>query len=58
MTSSPSDLHHGDYERKACLAFVSITPVFIIIRFMSRILSKQLGSDDWAALTAWVSDMF
>jgi hypothetical protein len=58
MTSSHSDLHHGDYERKACLAFVSITPVFIIIRFMSRILSKQLGSDDWAALTAWVSDVF
>lgn len=56
MPIDNSDLHHGDYERVACIIFVSIVPVFIFARFASRILSKQVGNDDWAALAAFVSN--
>ena len=51
-----SDIHHGDFEKIACIVFVSITPVFLIARFMARILAKQVGMDDWASLGAWVCD--
>lgn len=52
-----SDLHHGDFERIACIVFISITPTFLIARFVSRMTSKQVGVDDWAALGAFVSDV-
>lgn len=56
MVVDNSDIGHGDFERIACIVFLTITPLFLIARFLSRILSKQLGSDDWAALAAFVSD--
>lgn len=49
-----SDLNHGHYEWVACVVFCAITPVFLFLRFYSRLESKQLGSDDWAALGAWM----
>jgi hypothetical protein len=50
-----SDLDHGNFERIACLVFCAITPTFLLTRFWSRILAKQLGPDDWSALAACVS---
>jgi len=55
MVVDNSDLHHGDFERTACIVFLCVTPIFLIARFASRILSKQIGIDDWAALAAFVS---
>lgn len=55
MTADTSDLQHGNYERVTCLVFVALTPTFLFTRFWSRLLSKQVGSDDWAALAAGVS---
>jgi len=52
-----SDIHHGHYEWVACVIFCAVTPAFLLARFYSRLVSKQLGSDDWAALGAWVSAM-
>ncbi|KAG9241409.1 hypothetical protein BJ878DRAFT_230803 [Calycina marina] len=52
-----SDLHHGDFEKKAVTAFFCVTPVFLIARFISRLLAKQLGTDDWAALAAFAFTM-
>lgn len=49
-----SDINHGDFERIACLVFCGVTPLFLSARFWSRILSKQLGVDDWAAVAACV----
>lgn len=54
MVVDNSDIHHGDFERTACIVFLCITPIFLMARFLSRILSKQLGNDDWAALAAFV----
>lgn len=56
MASDTSDINHGNYERVACLIFVALIPFFLFTRFWSRLLSKQVGSDDWAALAAGVSD--
>lgn len=50
-----SDIGHGDFEKNACIIFCSVVPVFIILRFYSRIVAKQLGVDDWASLAAFVS---
>ncbi|RDW78310.1 hypothetical protein BP5796_06162 [Coleophoma crateriformis] len=50
MTADLSDIHHADYEKEACIIFCVIVPFFVFVRFWSRILAKQLGSDDWAAL--------
>lgn len=58
MARDTSDINHGNYERIACLVFCAITPAFLFVRFCSRIVSKQLGSDDWAALGACVSVTF
>jgi hypothetical protein len=55
MAVDTSDLHHGDYERIACIVFIVLAPFFLFTRFWSRILAKQVGSDDWAALAACVS---
>jgi len=52
-----SDINHGHYEWVACVVFCAVTPVFLLARFYSRIVSKQLGSDDWAAVGAWASDL-
>ena len=52
-----SDIHHGDFEKIACIVFFCITPLFLLARFWSRIISKQLGNDDWAALGAFVRDL-
>ena len=54
MATGISDLNHGNYERVACLVFVVLVPTFLFTRFWSRLLSKQVGSDDWAALAAGV----
>lgn len=54
MAIDNSDIHHGDFEKIACIAFVSITPALLIARFASRILDKQVGNDDWASLAAHV----
>jgi hypothetical protein len=58
MAADTSDLHHGNYERVACLIFIVLAPFFLFTRFWSRILAKQVGSDDWAALAACVSYPF
>lgn len=55
MKADTSDLNHGDYERVACIVFVALVPTVLLTRFWSRMLSKQVGSDDWAALAAGVS---
>ncbi|CZT12686.1 uncharacterized protein RAG0_18092 [Rhynchosporium agropyri] len=49
-----SDLHHGDFEKRAVIIFFCLTPTFLFLRFVSRVTSKQLGKDDWAALAAFV----
>lgn len=54
MATGISDLNHGNYERVACLIFVALIPTFLFTRFWSRLLSKQVGSDDWAALAAGI----
>lgn len=54
MLVDNSDIHHGDFEKIACIIFLCITPTFVIARFVSRIMSKQVGNDDWAALAAFV----
>lgn len=54
MAIDNSDIHHGDFEKIACIVFISVTPAFLIARFASRILAKQVGNDDWAALAAFV----
>lgn len=55
MVVDNSDLNHGDFEKRAVIIFLCLTPTFILARFVSRITSKQLGKDDWAALAAFVS---
>jgi hypothetical protein len=50
-----SDVGAGTFEQNACIIFCAIVPVFIVARFYSRIIAKQLGIDDWAALGAFVS---
>ncbi|KFY79430.1 hypothetical protein V499_01559 [Pseudogymnoascus sp. VKM F-103] len=57
MAIDNSDIHHGDFEKIACIVFVSITPAFLIARFASRILDKQVGNDDWASLAAFIFTM-
>tara|TARA_R110002060_G_scaffold22159_1_gene30044 strand:+ start:714 stop:944 length:231 start_codon:yes stop_codon:yes gene_type:complete len=58
MVVDNSDLHHGDFEKRAVIIFLCLTPTFLLARFVSRITSKQLGKDDWAALAAFVSFTF
>jgi hypothetical protein len=53
-----SDINHGHFELVECIAFCVIIPVFVALRFLSRILVKQLGSDDWTALVAAVSALY
>ncbi|KAH9221259.1 hypothetical protein DL95DRAFT_15988 [Leptodontidium sp. 2 PMI_412] len=57
MVVDNSDLHHGDFEKRAVIIFLCLTPTFIFARFLSRITSKQLGKDDWAALAAFIFTM-
>ncbi|KAH7384930.1 hypothetical protein BKA64DRAFT_759685 [Cadophora sp. MPI-SDFR-AT-0126] len=57
MVVDNSDIHHGDFEKRAVIIFLCLTPTFIFARFLSRITSKQLGKDDWAALAAFVFTM-
>ncbi|KAH7313000.1 hypothetical protein BKA65DRAFT_558216 [Rhexocercosporidium sp. MPI-PUGE-AT-0058] len=57
MVVDNSDLHHGDFEKRAVIIFLCLTPTFLLARFVSRITSKQLGIDDWAALAAFVFTM-
>ncbi|KFZ24156.1 hypothetical protein V502_01368 [Pseudogymnoascus sp. VKM F-4520 (FW-2644)] len=57
MAIDNSDIHHGDFEKIACIVFVSVTPAFLIARFASRSLVKQVGNDDWAALAAFTFTM-
>ncbi|KAG4418995.1 hypothetical protein IFR04_007856 [Cadophora malorum] len=57
MVVDNSDLHHGDFEKRAVIIFLCLTPTFLLARFVSRITSKQLGKDDWAALAAFLFTM-
>jgi len=49
-----SDIDAGKFEENICIIFCSIVPLFMVARFYSRIIAKQLGVDDWASLAAFV----